>query len=179
MLHALSRLKALEKREGEEDAGELLCRAFSLSGKASDICRRKTNSVSPVKASVKAALTLPFLSLGFISEVVVRTSSTHLKQNSSHTHTHTHRALHMPAHPLRSFEPTANWTQKRRDPSEHCFVPLRMRKSPRESLPHWAGGTSGSPYRKLNSARALSAPPTAEVLPTQLCRRVSESAGSI
>lgn len=31
MLRALSRLKALEKREGEEDAGEILCRAFSLS----------------------------------------------------------------------------------------------------------------------------------------------------
>ena len=85
MLHVLSRLKPLEKREGEEDAGEILCRAFSLFGKASDICRLKTNSASPVRASVRAALAFA-LALGFISDVVVRTTSTHLRQN-----THTHR----------------------------------------------------------------------------------------
>ena len=66
-LHSPSRLKPEEKREGEKDAGEILWCAFSLplsillslslslTGKASDISRQKTNSVSPVKSSVKAA----------------------------------------------------------------------------------------------------------------------------
>lgn len=70
LLHSPSRLKPEEKREGEKDAGEILWCAFALSpsfhlsltGKASDISRQKTNSVSPVKSSLKAAQEIFFLS---------------------------------------------------------------------------------------------------------------------
>lgn len=63
LFHSPSRLKPEEKREGKRDAGEILWCAFALSpsyhlsltGNASDISRQKTNSVSPVKSSVKAA----------------------------------------------------------------------------------------------------------------------------
>lgn len=70
LLHSPSRLKKPEEREreGEKDAREILWHCFfspspspspslslPLPGKASDISRQKTNSVSPVKSSVKAA----------------------------------------------------------------------------------------------------------------------------
>lgn len=61
------RRKERAKKKKKKDAGEILWCAFSLplsislslslslTGKASDISRQKTNSVSPVKSSVKAA----------------------------------------------------------------------------------------------------------------------------
>lgn len=74
LLHSPSRLKKPEEREreGEKDAGEIQWRCFCspspspslslpLPGKASDISRQKTNSVSPVKSSVKAAQEFFFL----------------------------------------------------------------------------------------------------------------------
>lgn len=136
LLHSSSRLKPEEKEEGEKDAGEILWCVFglslsvflfpslSLTGKASDISRQKTNSVSPVKSSVKASQDFFFflaLSAFFSPSRSVFASFPWMRYCEGRLHAFqtitvhppttsflSARTLHMPAHPLQSLEPTTN-----------------------------------------------------------------------
>lgn len=123
------------RKERARKTREILWCAFfsspispSLSGKASDISRQKTNSVSAVKSSVKASqdfFSPLFCSLfgcfsplhGFISmDVVLWGPLTCFSNNNSSNPTTTTattgflpaRTLLMPAHPLENLEPTTN-----------------------------------------------------------------------
>lgn len=127
------RRKERAKKTQERFCGVLFLSLFpslSLTGKASDISRQKTNSVSPVKSSVKAAQEFFFpLSLSFLLSLCLFLSLSlsvfasfpwmrccegrlHAFQTITvHPPTASFlsaRTLHMPAHPLESLEPTTN-----------------------------------------------------------------------
>lgn len=139
LLHSPSRLKPEEKGEAEKDAGEILwCVSglslsctfhLSLTGKASDISRQKTNSVSPVKSSVKASQ--DFFSPPFLLSLPASSSPSRsvfasfpwMRYCEGRLHafqtitvhpppppqvSSSARAPHMPAHPLQSLKPTTN-----------------------------------------------------------------------